>query len=174
MPGSQKLNNKAFEQNLWTDLALSPLISGYASWQQTDFRVRFLLSHNKILHVLNTYTSSIDCSRLLNLPLPCWKLFLRAFPAFMMADIRPLGTGQYDERSLSQLPLGYFCHFECARLCPKTKIENWFQFSIFNFLVLIFLILDSSKTEKLSRVTDCNIVGKSKLLLAFIFLFIVD
>ena len=31
-------------------------------------------------------------------------------------------------------PLGCFCHLECTCLaCPETKIENWFQFSIFNF-----------------------------------------
>ena len=53
----------------------------------------------------------------------------------------------------------------------KLKIDFNFQFSIFDF---DFLFLDSSKTEKLRRVTDCNIVGKTKLPLTFIFLFIVD
>ena len=91
----------------------------------------------------------------------------------MMADIRPLGTGEYDERSLSQLPLGYFVTSSAHVFAQKQKlkIDFNFQFSIFDF---DFLILDSSKTEKLSRVPDCNIVGKTKLPLDFIVLFIVD
>ena len=47
----------------------------------------------------------------------------------------------------------------------KTKIENYNQFSIFTLPL---------KTEKLSHATDCNIVGKAKLPLCFIFPFIVD
>ena len=53
--------------------------------------------------------------------------------------------------------------FECFG--QKTKLENWLQFSIFRL---------PPKTEKLSHATDCNIVGKAKLPLTFIFLFIVD
>ena len=45
--------------------------------------------------------------------------------------------------------------FECFGW--KTKMENWLQFSIF-----------------LSHATDCNMVGKAKLLLSLIFLFIVE
>ena len=45
--------------------------------------------------------------------------------------------------------------FECFGW--KTKMENWLQFSIF-----------------LRHATDCNMVGKAKLLLSFIFLFIVE
>ena len=52
--------------------------------------------------------------------------------------------------------------FECFG--RKTKILNRLQFSIFRL----------SKTKRLSHATDCNIVGKVKLPLSFIFLFIVD
>ena len=117
----------------------------------------------------STLTSSIvvkTAQDMLNLPLPRWKLF----PAFMMADIRPLVTGEYDERSLSQLPLGCFCHFQCARLCPKTKIENWLQFSIFNFWFWFFnfRLLENRKAKPCHRLQHCR---KNKIAARFHFSF---
>ena len=54
-------------------------------------------------------------------------------------------------------------YFECFGW--KTKLENCNQFSIITLPL---------KTEKLSHATDCNIIGRAKLPLCFIFLFIVD
>ena len=51
--------------------------------------------------------------------------------------------------------------------CRKNKNRKLTE--IFNFQ-----FLDPLKTEKLSHAADCNIVGKAKLRLSFIFLFIVD
>ena len=56
--------------------------------------------------------------------------------------------------------------FECFLAEKQTLIAIFvFQFSIFRL---------PPKTEKLTHATDCNIVGKAKLPLTFIFLFIVD
>ena len=55
--------------------------------------------------------------------------------------------------------------FECFGRKQKLIAIFDFQFSIFRL---------PPKTEKLSHATDCNIVGKAKLPLTFIFLFIVD
>ena len=54
--------------------------------------------------------------------------------------------------------------FECLAEKQKLKIDCNFQFSIFRL----------PPTEKLSHATNCSIVGKAKLPLSFIFLFIVD
>ena len=53
----------------------------------------------------------------------------------------------------------------CYGRKQKLKIDCNFQFSIFRL---------PPKTEKLSHAPDCDIVGKVKLRLSFIFLFIVD
>ena len=46
----------------------------------------------------------------------------------MMADIRPLGTGEYDERFLSQLPWGAFVTSSARVFTQKQKLKIDFNF----------------------------------------------
>ena len=115
----------------------------------------FSLSYYKILNVLSTEEVHVwksDCMVNTNFLLP-------PFQRSVAWEGRGGGQGQKKitvQMDPSPSLLGSSVNdFECFGW--KTKMENWLQFSIF-----------------LSHATDCNMVGKAKLLLSFIFLFIVE
>ena len=116
----------------------------------------FSLSYYKILYVLSTEEVHVwksDCMVNMNFLLP-------TFQRSVAWEGRGGGTGAKKKITVQMDPspslLGSSVNdFECFGW--KTKMENWLQFSIF-----------------LSHATDCNMVGKAKLLLSLIFLFIVE
>ena len=111
----------------------------------------FSLSYYKILNVLSTEEVHV------------WKSDCMVNTNFLLPPFH--GKGEGGDRGKKKITvqmdpspslLGSSVNdFECFGW--KTKMENWLQFSIF-----------------LRHATDCNMVGKAKLLLSFIFLFIVE